>query len=136
MRFIIRSHNDAFHLEPCDIETAAAPGAADYLIGDADTLLRLYVATDLDDPLFKLLQQLRGHFLADLDAVETRAEIYGLIYWLLEDNGISAQGASLEETADRLSDIDIAADSDQYAKIIFHLRDAVDRLCEMELEDI
>ena len=46
------------------------------------------------------------------------------------------RGASLEETADRLSEIDIAADSDQYTTIIFHLRDAIDRLYEMELDDV
>ena len=136
MRFIIRVSNDEFQIEPCDGEAAAAPSAADHLIADADTLLRLYVATDRDDPLFAALQQLRGNFLADLNAVETRPEIYGLIHWLLDDNGISAQGASLEETADRLCDIDIATDSDQYTNIIFHLRDAVDRLYEMELDDL
>ena len=136
MRFIIRNTNNGFQIEPCDNEAATPPGTADYLIGDADTLLRLYVATDRDDPLFATLQQLRGTFLKDMDAIATRAEIYGLIHWLLDDNGISAQGASLEETADRLCDIDIATDSDQYTNIIFHLRDAVDRLYEMELDDL
>ncbi|WP_299204244.1 hypothetical protein [uncultured Amphritea sp.] len=135
MRFIIRANDAEFSIDNGDRETPPQVGAENYLIADADTLLRLYVATDRDDPLFAMLQQLRAHFLNDLDNIETQAEIYGLIHWLLDDNAIRADGASLEETADRLSEIDIAADSDQYTKIIFHLRDAIDRLYEMELDD-
>ncbi len=135
MRFIIRTHGTEFNIENGDNEVTPQIGTEDFLIEDADTLLRLYVTTDRDDPLFAMLQQLRAHFLSDLDAIETQAEIYGLIHWLLDDHAIRADGASLEETADRLSEIDIAADSDQYTDIIFHLRDAIDRLCEMELDD-
>lgn len=135
MHFIIQTNDAGFSIESGDSDTSPQMGAEDYLIEDADTLLRLYVATDRDDPLFATLQQLRTRFLDDLDAIETRAEIYGLIHWLLDDNAIRADGASLEETAERLSEIDITADSDQYTAIIFHLRDAVDRLCEMELDD-
>ena len=136
MRFIIRASDAEFSIETADSESVPQIGAEDYLIEDADTLLRLYVSTERNDPLFATLQQLRIRFLNNLDAIETQAEIYGLIHWLLDDNAIRAEGASLEETADRLSEIDIAADSDQYTTIIFHLRDAIDRLYEMELDDV
>ncbi len=139
MRFIIRACDNIFTIEPiepCDSQTTPDITAEEYLIENADTLLRLYVDTDRDTPLFTTLQTLRDAFLEDLDEVATQAEIYGLIHWLLGDNGIRAEGASLEETADRLSDIDIESDSDQYTDIIFHLKDAVDRLYEMELDDL
>ncbi|WP_417227769.1 hypothetical protein [Amphritea sp.] len=142
MGFIIRANGDDFTIEQRhpihadNINDDAPLAPTDYQIDSADTLLRLYVATDRDAPLFSALQQIRDHLLTDLDAIETRAEIYGLIHWLLDDHGIRADGASLEETADRLSDLDIAADSDQYTAMIFHLKDAVDRLYEMELDDI
>ncbi|RTE64969.1 hypothetical protein EH243_14770 [Amphritea opalescens] len=147
MSFIIRANGDSFSVEPCqsqDSDSANAASASaktslavtDYLIDSADRLLKLYVATDNDNPLYPALQQTRRYLLDDLDAIETPAEIYGLIHWLLRDQGIRVDGSSLEETADRLSDIDIAADSDQYTDIIFHLRDAVDRLYEMELDEI
>lgn len=136
MRFIIRRCDNVFTIEPCDNHTTPDIAAGEYFIEDADTLLRLYVDTDRDTPLFKALQTLRDAFLENLDDIATPAEIYGLIHWLLGDNDIRADGASLEETADRLSDIDIESDSDQYTDIIFHLKDAVDRLCEMELDDL
>ena len=136
MRFILRASAHEFRVEPCENETSPVIAAEDYLIEDVDTLLRLYVSTDRDTPLFKALQIVRNRVLEDLDEVTTPAEIYGLMHWLLSDKGIRAEGASLEETADRLSDIDIAADSDQYTDIIFHLKDAVDRLYEMELDDL
>ena len=136
MRFILRASAHEFRVEPCENETSPVIAAEDYLIEDVDTLLRLYVSTDRDTPLFKALQVVRNKVLEDLDEVTTPAEIYGLMHWLLSDKGIRAEGASLEETADRLSDIDIAADSDQYTDIIFHLKDAVDRLYEMELDDL
>ncbi len=136
MRFILRASAHDFRVEPCENETSPAIAAEDYLIEDVDMLLRLYVSTDRDTPLFKALQVVRNKVLEDLDEVTTPAEIYGLMHWLLGDKGIRAEGASLEETADRLSDIDIAADSDQYTDIIFHLKDAVDRLYEMELDDL
>jgi len=113
-----------------DIESSAG----DLRISDCDSLLRLYVATERSAALYQTLQSIRDEFLEDLDAVNSVAEIYGLISWLLEDNGINAQGASLEETADRLSDLDIEADNDKYTNIIFHLKDAVDRLYELELD--
>ncbi|BBB27131.1 hypothetical protein [Amphritea japonica] len=136
MRFILRASANEFRIEACNSETASTIAAEDYLIEDTDSLLRLYVATERDTPLFNALQAVRNTVLEDLDEVATPAEVYGLIHWLLSDKGIRAEGASLEETADRLSDIDIAADSDQYTDIIFHLKDAVDRLYEMELDDL
>lgn len=139
MRFIIRACNNVFTIEPiepCDSQITPDIAAEEHFIENADTLLRLYVVTDRAAPLFTALHTLRDAFLEDLDEVATQAEIYGLIHWLLSDNGIRAEGASLEETADRLSDIDIVSDSDQYTDIIFHLKDAVDRLCEMELDDL
>jgi hypothetical protein len=139
MRFIIRACDNVFTIEPvepCDSQVTPDIATEEYLIENADTLLRLYVDTDRGTPLFTALQTLRDAFLEDLDEVATQAEIYGLIHWLLGDNGIRAEGATLEETADRLSDIDIASDSDQYTDIIFHLKDAVDRLYEMELDDL
>lgn len=142
MHFIIRGNGNEFNLENLDHSSATddnkaiAMTSADHLIEDADTLLRLYVATDRETPLYSVLQRLRSYYLADLDAIKTPAEIYGLLHWLLDDHAIRADGASLEATADRLSEIDIATDSDQYTDIIFHLRDAIDRLHEMELNDI
>lgn len=115
-------------------ENGIESSAGDLRIGDCDRLLRLYVATERGTLLYSQLQSIRDQFLDDLDSVNSTAEIYGLICWLLEDNGINAQGASLEETADRLSDLDIEADNDKYTGIIFHLKDAVDRLYELELD--
>lgn len=113
----------------------AAAGSDDLIITDCDTLLRQYVATELNTPLYGQLQLVRDKVLEDLDEVSSAAEIHGLIHWLLNDHGINAAGASLEETADRLSDIDIEQDSDQFTDIIFHLKDAIDRLYELELDD-
>ncbi|MDX2422558.1 MAG: hypothetical protein QNK43_07770 [Amphritea sp.] len=144
MRFIIRTDGSDVSVEHADQQlslmnkeaTAVSATATEQRIDSADQLLRLYVATDRDASLYPALQQLRNCFLNDLDAIESPAEIYGLIHWLLGDHGIRTDGSSLEETADRLSDIDIAADSDQYTQVIFHLKDAIDRLYEMELDDI
>ena len=92
MRFIIRASDAEFSIETADSESAPQIRAEDYLIEDADTLLRLYVATERNEPLFATLQQLRIRFLNNLDAIETQAEIYGLIHWLLDDNAIRAEG--------------------------------------------
>lgn len=150
MQFIIRKNENgqSYQAEACpetllkgdlpeDTQSEQLQAGADMLsIPDADTLLRLYVATEPDSPLFPALIEVRNRYIDDLDEVESAAEIYGLIYWLLNEKGIKAEGASLEETADRLSDLDIASDSDQYTEIIFHLKDAVDRLWELELEEL
>ncbi|MCV6610289.1 MAG: hypothetical protein OIF55_05915 [Amphritea sp.] len=140
MFFLIRNGNTDQPLPPERFDTIdalqqAEQSADDLQIPDCDTLLRQYVATELNTPLYGQLQLIRDQVLEDLDEVDSAAEIHGLIHWLLNDHGINAAGASLEETADRLSDIDIEQDSDQYTDIIFHLKDAIDRLYELELDD-
>lgn len=104
------------------------------LVATPAALLELYLETDDQDPLMTALRQIRDHLIEDLDKVETVAEIYGLMYWLMADQGVDNRGESLEETADRLGDIDIENDSDKYGDLIFHLKDAVERLYDLELE--
>ncbi|WP_415896593.1 hypothetical protein [Neptuniibacter sp. QD57_21] len=111
----------------------AAPEES-YTIESADSVLKLYLDTDEKAPLMAALQQVRNAIIEDLDQVETVAEIYGLMYWLLTDHGVDNRGESLEETADRLGDIDIENDTDQYGELIFHLKDAVERLYDIELD--
>lgn len=106
----------------------------DYAISTAGELLDLYMETDNHSVLMPLLTQIRNEIIDDLDHVGSVKEIYGLMYWLLGDNSIDNRGESLEETADRLGDLDIANDTDQYGDIIFHLKDAVERLYDLELE--
>lgn len=106
----------------------------DYGISTAAELLELYLETDNSAPLMPLLTKLRDEIIEDLDQVGSVKEIYGLMYWLLGDKGIDNRGESLEETADRLGDIDIENDTDQYTQIIFHLKDAVERLYDLDLE--
>lgn len=105
-----------------------------YAISTAGELLDLYMETDNHSVLMPLLTQIRNEIIDDLDHVGSVKEIYGLMYWLLGDNSIDNRGESLEETADRLGDLDIANDTDQYGDIIFHLKDAVERLYDLELE--
>lgn len=104
------------------------------IIDQACSLLDLYLETDESSALMPLLQQVRDEFLQDLDQVDSIKEIYGLIYWLLADNNIEHRGETLEETADRLGDLDIENDSDLYTDLIFHLKDAVERIYDIELE--
>ena len=106
----------------------------DYGISTAGELLDLYLETDNNAPLMPLIVQIRDEIIEDLDQVGSIKEIYGLMYWLLGDKGIDNRGESLEETADRLGDIDIENDTDQYGDLIFHLKDAVERLYDLELE--
>ena len=104
------------------------------IIKQASEVLELYLETDESSPLMPLLKTIRDEYLQDLDQVESVKEIYGLIYWLLADHGIEHRGENLEETADRLGDIDIENDSDLYTDLIFHLKDAVERIYDIELE--
>ncbi|MCP4595597.1 hypothetical protein [Neptuniibacter sp.] len=111
---------------PTDSETV--------LIQYAFELLELYLETEDSSPLMPRLKQIRNEMLEDLDQVESVKEIYGLMYWLMADYGVDNRGESLEETADRLGDIDIENDTDKYSELIFHLKDAVERLYDLELE--
>lgn len=104
------------------------------LIASAADLLDLYLASADNSAVMPLLQKLRDDYLEDLDQIDSPQQIYGLLYWLMRDQGVEHQGESLEETADRLGDIDIANDSDQYTQLIFHLKDAVERLYDLELD--
>ncbi len=106
----------------------------DYAISTAAELLDLYMETDNSDVLMPHLITVRDAIIEDLDQVASVKEIYGLMYWLLGDNNIDNRGESLEETADRLGDLDIENDTDQYSDLIFHLKDAVERLYDLELE--
>jgi hypothetical protein len=118
------------------IETSnALIDSADYAISTAGELLDLYLDTDNASPVMPIITEIRNEIIEDLDQVGSVKEIYGLMYWLLGDQGIDNRGESLEETADRLGDIDIENDSDQYGTLIFHLKDAVERLYDLELED-
>lgn len=134
MRFLIP---DAQSEQPVVIqdnsEAPMHPESA-VVLTTASDLLELYLKTDDNSALMDSLREIRSAFLGDLDQVETVKEIYGLIYWLLADNGIEHRGESLEETADRLGDIDIENDSERYTDLIFHLKDAVERIYDIELE--
>jgi len=114
---------------------AAKFSDADYRIAQAGDLLELYVKTDDNSPLMELLKQARAYYLDDLDIVQTAPEITALMAWLLNDYGVDYRGESLEATADRLGDIDIEADSDRYTDLIFHLKDAVERLYDLEMDE-
>jgi len=106
----------------------------DYAISTAAELLDLYMVTDNSAVLMPHLITVRDAIIEDLDQVASVKEIYGLMYWLLGDNNIDNRGESLEETADRLGDLDIENDTEQYSDLIFHLKDAVERLYDLELE--
>ncbi|SFG55247.1 hypothetical protein [Neptunomonas qingdaonensis] len=101
----------------------------------ADQLLRIYVNTPDNDPLMETLSQQRDELLDDLDKVASAAEVTGLIIWLLRDNGINTQGETLDETADRLGDLDIETDTDQYTHLIFQIKMAVERLDSIMLDN-
>ncbi len=108
----------------------------DHPLEDADQLLRLYVNTDDQDPLIPELIQIRDQLLEDLDSVVSAAEVAGLIHWRIRDAGINTQGETLDETAERLADIDIEADSDHYTDLIFHIKMAIARLDDIMLENL
>lgn len=134
MIFLLRGQNsDTPSLEQIADETVQSKEEG-VVINQASTLLEIYLDTEESSTVMPLLQKIRDEFLQDLDQVENVKEIYGLIYWLLADNGVEHRGESLEETADRLGDIDIENDSDLYTDIIFHLKDAVERIYDIELE--
>lgn len=101
----------------------------------ADELLRIYVNTPDNDPLMKQLCQQRDELLDELDQVASAAEVTGLIIWLLRDNGINTQGETLDETADRLGDLDIETDTDLYTHLIFQIKMAVERLDAIMLDN-
>ena len=133
MLYLLKNHLT----ETPSIEKVEAPLAMirseDYGISTAAELLDLYLDTDNDAPLMPLLIQIRNEIIEDIDQINSVKEIYGLMYWLLGDNGIDNRGESLEETADRLGEMDIENDTDRYSDIIFHLKDAVERLYDLEL---
>ncbi|MGB0468834.1 MAG: hypothetical protein ACPGF7_15075 [Pontibacterium sp.] len=135
--FIIRNSLSASavleHVDSQEQLSQITPGDQDYKITSAADLLRLYMETEDSSPLTPLLKEAREHYLDDLDQVEGAAEVTGLMVWLLADQGIDNRGETLEATADRLGDMDIDADSDQYTDLIFHLKDAVERLYDLEL---
>lgn len=134
MMFLLKDLNsDAPSLEQIAGETAPSKEEG-VVIDQASTLLELYLDTEESSVVMPLLQKVRDEFLQDLDQVDSVKEIYGLIYWLLADNNIEHRGETLEETADRLGDLDIENDSDRYTDLIFHLKDAVERIYDIELE--
>jgi len=107
----------------------------DYRITQSGDLLELYVKTDNNAPLMVVLKQVREFYLDDLDLVNSAAEVTGLLVWLMDDYGLDGRGESLEQTADRLSDLDIEDDTDKYTDLIFHLKDAVERLYDLEMDE-
>lgn len=137
--FILRNYQtDTATLQAFENQTeleAAEFNDADYRIAQAGDLLELYVKTDDNSPLMEQLKQARAYYLDDLDIVQTAPEVNALMAWLLNDYGVDYRGESLEATADRLGDIDIEADSDRYTDLIFHLKDAVERLHDLEMDE-
>lgn len=132
LHLITQIHSDAPQVQiNCEQADNLAPNTL--VISSAAILLDTYLETDEKAPLMAALTKVRDEIVTDLDQVETVPEIYGLMYWLLADQGIDNRGESLEETADRLGDIDIENDTDQYGELIFHLKDAVERLYDIEL---
>lgn len=105
-------------------------------VSTADELLRLYVSTDDNDPLMSVLCQKRDQFLDNIDDVNSAAEVTGLIHWSLRDNNINRQGETLDETADRLGDLDIESDTENYSELIFLIKIAVARLDDIMLDNI
>lgn len=101
-------------------------------IQEAFQLLDVYLETEESSPLMPLLRKVREHFLEDLDGVQSVKEVYGLLYWLMADNGVDNRGESLDDTAERLGDLDIDNGTDLYTDLIFHLKDAVERLYDLE----
>jgi len=102
-------------------------------ISRAGDLLERYVQTDDSAPLMASLRTVRDHYLNDLDQVNSPGEVTGLIAWLLRDHNIQHEGESFAETADRLCDLDNNTDSRLYSTLIYHLRDAIERLDDLEL---
>jgi hypothetical protein len=105
-------------------------------ITTADELLRLYVSTDDNDSLMHTLCKKRDYFLDNLDDVSSAAEVTGLIHWSLRENSISPQGETLDEIADRLGDLDIEANTDNYSELIFMIKIAVARLDDIMLDNL
>lgn len=105
-------------------------------VSHADTLLREYVSTDDSNPRMDELRHQRDSLLEDMDQIATAAEIAGLIFWKLQDAGISTMGESLEDLAERLGDMDIDNHSDQYTDLIFHIKMALERIDEITLQEI
>lgn len=100
---------------------------------DAGELLERYVSIEDAAGEMAALRAVRDYLLADLDQVEGAAEVVGLIAWLLRDHQIDHAGESLAETADRLCDLDSAHGGKDYSKVIYHLRDALERLDDLEV---
>lgn len=133
--FVIRDYQtDTPRLDADEAALSNSAADTDYIIRDAGDLLRLYVETDDAAPLMARLRDARTPFIDDLDQVENAAQVTGLMYWLMADYGIDNRGETLEATADRLGDLDIEAGTDRYTDLIFHLKDAVERLYDLELE--
>lgn len=136
--FVIQNHQDdqpsLLTFESSEALDLHVLVESDYKITSAGNLLELYVKTDEDSALMPVLKRVREHYVDDLDLVETAAEVTGLMFWLMADHGVENRGESLEATADRLSDIDIEADSDRYTDLIFHLKDAVERIYDLDME--
>lgn len=134
MFYLIKNHtSDKPSLERIETSNALID-SADYAISTAGELLDLYLDTDNASHVMPIITEIRNEVIEDLDQVGSVKEIYGLMYWLLGDQGIDNRGESLEETADRLGDLDIENDSDKYGDLIFHLKDAVERLYDLELD--
>lgn len=103
-------------------------------VDTVDQLLQTYVATEDDSPHMTDLCKVRDKILEDLDQIESAAEVAGLIYWKLRDAGINTQGETLEATAERLCEIDIESDSNEYTDLIALIKTALDRIDEIELD--
>lgn len=132
MRFLVSINGQCYRTLKDDSSTIDIDKDT-VVIQQAGTLLELYVATDDDSALMDCLQEIRNKFLADLDSVNSIAEIMGLISWLLRDYQIDNRGESLEQTAERLSDMDSAGNSDTQRKLLYHLHDAIERIDDLTL---
>ncbi|MFW1678330.1 hypothetical protein ACFVYJ_11195 [Pontibacter sp. JAM-7] len=105
------------------------------VIPSAHTLLLTYVDCDDGSGLYHTLRQIRNQMLSDLDQVHSAAEVYGLIYWLLREMGIDHRGESLEDTVERLADLEIEKSGPNGQDLLHCLQAAVERIDELTLED-
>ena len=136
MFFLLQPEQDSYQrFDAEDALLKAELSGTALRIFKAGDLLERYVATEDDSAEMGLLRQIRDLYIDDLDSVYSAAEVTGLIAWLLRDKGIDFRGESLEDTADRLGELDIEDDSDQYTDLIFHLKDAVERIYDLQLDD-
>ena len=137
MPFLIRNYRSA---QPAlnkvsDQETQADQTTTDLLIPSAHHLLLCYVDCEEDSPIYAQLCEIRDYWLTHLSEVEHSTEVYGLIYWLLRDLGIDHRGEPLEDTVERLTELEIEVSGPDNRDLIYCLQAAVERIDELSLNE-